>query len=76
MSSPGLSTLHAVIHYYDWSTCQLLAKMIKGIQIRDHDIKIVNFADDTTIFLDVNGDAACLNMIQVILKLYENAKIK
>ena len=26
-------------------------KMIKGIQIRDHEIKIVNFADDTTIFL-------------------------
>ena len=26
-------------------------KMIKGIQIGDHEIKIVNFADDTTIFL-------------------------
>ena len=25
-------------------------KMIKGIQIGDHEIKIVNFADDTTIF--------------------------
>ena len=24
---------------------------IKGIQIGDHDIKIVNFADNTTIFL-------------------------
>ena len=24
---------------------------IKGIQIGDHEIKIVNFADDTTIFL-------------------------
>ena len=26
-------------------------KMIKWIQIGDHEIKIVNFADDTTIFL-------------------------
>ena len=26
-------------------------KMIKGIQIGDHEIKIVNFADNTTIFL-------------------------
>ena len=26
-------------------------KSIKGIQIGDHEIKIVNFADDTTIFL-------------------------
>ena len=26
-------------------------KMIKGIQIGDHEFKIVNFADDTIIFL-------------------------
>ena len=26
-------------------------KMIKGIQIADHEIKILNFSDDTTIFL-------------------------
>ena len=26
-------------------------KMIKGIQIGDHEIKIVNFTDNTTIFL-------------------------
>ena len=38
-------------------TIQVLAnsintdKMIKGIQIGDHAIKIVNFADDTTIFI-------------------------
>ena len=25
--------------------------MIKGILIEDHEIKIVNFADDTTVFL-------------------------
>ena len=40
-------------------------KRIKGIQIGDHDIKIVNFADNTTIFL---RDITCLNRIQVILK--------
>ena len=38
-------------------------KRIKGIQIGDHEIKIVNFADKTTIFL---GDITCLNRIQVI----------
>ena len=47
-------------------------KMIKGIQIGDREIKIVNFADDTTTFL---GDVTCLNRKQVILKLYENKKI-
>ena len=48
-------------------------KRIKGIQIGDNDIKIVNFADNTTIFL---RDITCLlNRIQVILKPYENAKI-
>ena len=26
-------------------------QMIKGIQLGDHDIKIVNFADDTTIVM-------------------------
>ena len=46
-------------------------KRIKGIQIGDHEIKIVNFADNT-IFL---RDITCLNRIQVILKPYENAKI-
>ena len=45
-------------------------KRIKGIQIGDHEIKIVNFAVDTTIFL---RDITCLNRIQVILKLYEDA---
>ena len=47
-------------------------KMIKGIQIGHHEIKIVNFADNTTILL---WDITCLNMIQVILTLYENKKI-
>ena len=47
-------------------------KRIKGIQIGDHDIKIVNFADITNIFL---RDVTCLNRIQVILKPCESAKI-
>ena len=41
-------------------------KRIKGIQIGNHDIKIVNFAGNTTIFL---------RDITMILKPYENAKI-
>ena len=45
-------------------------KMIKGIQIRDHEIKIANFADDTTIFL---RHITYLIRIQLVSKLYENA---
>ena len=47
-------------------------KRIKGIQIGYHDVKIVNFADNTTTFL---RDIICLNRIQVIFKPYDNAKI-
>ena len=47
-------------------------KKIKGIQIGDHKIKIVIFVDNTTIFI---GDITCLNTMQMILQLYENAKI-
>ena len=47
-------------------------KRIKGIQIGDHEIKIVNFTDNTTIFLK---DITCLNRIQVILRLYEQDKL-
>ena len=43
---------------------------IKGGQMGDYDVKIGNFADDTNIFLT---DITCLNRIQVILKLYEDA---
>ena len=45
-------------------------KRIKGIQIGDYEIKIVNFADSFTIFLQ---DTTCLDCIQVICKLYEKA---
>ena len=69
-----VTTLHAVIQL----KTELLAsfinadKRIKGIQIGDNEIKVVNFADSTTVFLK---DITCLNRIQIILKLYENAKI-
>ena len=45
-------------------------KMIKGIQIGNHKIEIVNFADDTTILL---WDITCLDRIKMILKVYEDA---
>ena len=44
-------------------------KMIKWIQIGYHEIKIVNFDDDTTNFL---RNVTCLDRMQVILKLYED----
>ena len=65
---------HVVIHYY--IAAEVLSsfinanKRITGIQIGDHETKIVNFADNTAIFL---RDITCLNRIQVILKLYEDA---
>ena len=40
------------------------------MQIGAHEIKIVNFADYTTIFLRY---ITCFNRIQVILNLYEDA---
>ena len=43
---------------------------VKGVQIGTQEIKIVNFADDRTIFL---RDIDCLNRIQTILNLYEKA---
>ena len=46
-------------------------KRIKGTQIGgDHEIKIVEFAVETTI---LPRDITCLNRIQGILKLYEDA---
>ena len=47
-------------------------KRIKGIQIGNHEMKIVNFADNTTILL---RDITCLNRMQVILRLYEKDKL-
>ena len=42
------------------------------MQIGDHEIKIGNFTDNTTIFL---RDITCLNRMQVILTLYEKDKL-
>ena len=47
-------------------------KRIKGMQIGDHEMKKVNFTDNTTIFL---RDITCPNRIQLILRLYEKDKI-
>ena len=47
-------------------------KRIKGIQRGEHEIKIVNFIDNTTIFL---RDVTCLNRIQVILRRNEKDKL-
>ena len=44
-------------------------RRIKGIQVGEHEIKVANFADNTTIFL---RDITWLIRIQVILKLYED----
>ena len=79
-----LHTFHPYELYYGWLFVILLYiiatevvasfinvnKRIKVIQTGDHEIKIVNFADNTTIFL---RDTTCLNRIQVILKLYKDA---
>ena len=48
----------------------IVDKRIKGTPTGNQEIKIVNFVDDTTIFLK---DIDCLNRIQSILKLYEDA---
>ena len=47
-------------------------KRIKGIQTGDHEIKIVDFTDNTTIFL---RDITSLDRIHVILRLYEKDKL-
>ena len=46
-------------------------KRIKGIQIGDHEIKMVNFSDNTIFLRDITN----LNRIQVILRLYEKDEL-
>ena len=72
MGSPGMSTLNGVVYYLAYVFASFIDanKRIKGIQIGDHEIKLVNFADEITFFL---GDITCLNRIQVILKLFQEA---
>ena len=50
----------------------MVNKTIKKIQIGDNEVPTVNFVDNTTIFA---RDIICFNRIQVILRLYGNAKI-
>ena len=47
-------------------------KRIKRMQTGEHEIKIVNFTNNTTIFL---RDITCLNRIQVNLRLYEKDRL-
>ena len=74
MCSPVMLNVQVVYN----TTAEVLAnlinadKRIKGIQIGDHEIKIVNFNDNTTIFL---RDITYLNRIQAILRLYEKDKL-
>ena len=65
-----LSTLLYIIATETLANFIIVDKRIKDIQIGLQEIKIVNFADDTTIFL---RDIDCLNRTQSILKLYEDA---
>ena len=47
-------------------------KRVKEIQNGDHEIKTINFTDNTTVSL---RDITWINRIQVILRLYENNKL-
>ena len=47
----------------------IVDKRIQGIHIGDQEIKLVNFADDTTIFL---SDITSLTRLQTILYIYED----
>ena len=47
-------------------------KKIKGIQRGEHEIQIVNFTGNTTMFL---RDIICSNRMQVILRLYKKDKL-
>ena len=49
---------------------KVLLMPIKGLKEHKYETQIVNFADDTIIFL---RDIPCLDRIQGILRLYEDA---
>ena len=52
------------------ATFVIVDKRVKGVQIDNQEIKLVNFANDTTVFL---SDIDSLIRSQTILKLYEDA---
>ena len=63
-----MSTLNGGVYYCSLRICQFhidANKRIKGIQIEigDHEIKLVNFADEITFLL---ADITCLNRINMI----------
>ena len=60
--SPEMLTLYIIVAYV-FANFIDADKRIKGIQIGDHEIKLVNFADEITIFL---ADITCLNRIHMI----------
>ena len=60
----GIIVAEVLVIFIDGNT------RIKGIQIADHEIRIVNFADDTIIFL---RNFSCLTKTWLILELSEKA---
>ena len=50
----------------------MLIEGLKEYKVGGHEIKIVTFTDNVTIFL---RDITCLNKIKVILRLYEKDKL-
>ena len=50
----------------------MLIEGLKEYKVGGHEIKIVTFTDNVTIFL---RDITCLNRIKVILRLYEKDKL-
>ena len=65
-----LSMLLYVIAAETLASFIIIDKRIQGVQIGDQGINLVNFADDTIIFLsDINS----LTRLQTILKIYEDA---
>ena len=65
-----LLTLYALLLYQVLAIFIDNETRIKSIQIADHEIKIVNFADDTIIFL---RNVGCLTKKGFILQLCEKA---
>ena len=70
----GVSTLNVVIYQGGYEVLAIFIDAntrIKGVQIWDHEMKILNFPDETTIFLlrDINWHTR----IRSILKSHEKA---
>ena len=68
--SPRMPSFYAAVHNCGWGSRYFHNCRHKSERGTDREIKIINFADDTTIFL---RDIDCLTRIQAILNLYEKA---